>query len=399
MFAPSVPSRRDVEGQEPQRIDLSEARKFLACLGKGEPFTYQTFGDVNKQDRALAKVRHGELDRHCEALERLNSRGAGVFSMVNAGDGKGRRELNVQRVRAVFVDLDGAPLEPVTQATLRPHMTIESSPGKYHAYWCIHDLPREAFSVTQMALAQRFDGDPAVKDLPRVMRLPGFIHQKNRPFRTRIRDLRDTPPYPASALLNAFEIDLNASAQAFSPTAQIEEGSRNLAIFQMTYGFLADGLPQDTVLQRLLSANRMRCNPPLPKSEVIDIWKRVCEHRPANNPLAKLFNNPALTPLSFPARWLYGIAHLRAAGSVLPFSLTLTDCESMGYGRKQRQRALEDLLAAGLLVQNRPYFGGVGGGTRQCALFTLGVEMSPNPNDFRGQISHGINETVEGERE
>ena len=129
------------------QIDLAEARKFLSGLGKGGLFTFQTFGDVNKADKTLSRISHGDFDQHCAALGTRNSRGAGVFFMVNEGDGKGRKKENVSRVRSVFVDLDGAPLEPVTQATLKPHITLESSPGRYHAYWLVDGLPLDAFTT------------------------------------------------------------------------------------------------------------------------------------------------------------------------------------------------------------------------------------------------------------
>jgi hypothetical protein len=35
-------------------------------------------------------------------------------------------------------------------------------------------------------LAKQFNSDLSVKDLARVMRLPGFWHQKGDPFQTRI---------------------------------------------------------------------------------------------------------------------------------------------------------------------------------------------------------------------
>jgi hypothetical protein len=46
----------------------------------------------------------------------------------------------------------------------------------------------EEFPALQRSLAKRFAGDPAVSDLPRVMRLPGFFHQKkdSTPFMTRM---------------------------------------------------------------------------------------------------------------------------------------------------------------------------------------------------------------------
>lgn len=367
----------NAEIQPHSQIDFSEAKKFLTCLGKGEIFTFQTFGEANKGDRTLSKVSHGNIDQQYSALAQRNTRGAGVFVMVNEGDGKGRKKKNVKRVRAVFVDLDGAPLEPVSQASLKPHITLESSPEKYHAYWLVNGLPLDAFTTTQLALANRFNGDPAVKDLPRVMRLPGFIHLKNEPFQTRIITLEDRPSYAASELLNAFNIDLTVSAQAFNPTGRIEYGSRNNSMFEIANSLLAKGIPPDGALKRLLTANADRCDPPLPETEVRDIWQRVCDHRPANNELVAIVNNPALKPMTHAARWLYIIAKARASSTSEPFSLTLADCLELGLTQRQRRNGLRQLQDVGLLVNVRPHRGGVIAEIRQCALFTLGGKTTP----------------------
>ena len=128
---------------------------------------------------------------------RLNDQGAGVFVTVNATDGKGRTAANIVRVRALFVDLDGAPLEPVMQWRT-PHI-VESPPHKFHPYWIVGDLALEKFESLQRALAARFNGDH-VHDLPRVLRLPGFIHRKGEPSLTRVIQANEHAPYKAADL-------------------------------------------------------------------------------------------------------------------------------------------------------------------------------------------------------
>ena len=60
------------------------------------------------------------------------------------------------------------------------------------------------FRSAQKALIEKFSSDPSVHDLPRVMRLPGFIHCKvkdgiaSEPFCTRIIKAEYGMPYPAS---------------------------------------------------------------------------------------------------------------------------------------------------------------------------------------------------------
>jgi DNA primase RepB-like protein len=175
--------------------DLDEARYFLDLLDPKGPFTWQTFPDSKTATGTARypKVLHGALDEHADALISINRQGGGVFVMINEGDGKvheGERTCrtarNVVRVRAVFVDLDGSPLEPITGSTPHPNIIVSSSPGKYHVYWLISDVGLTEFSTLQRQLIAKFKSDPTVHDLPRVLRLPGFFHQKAEPFMTNV---------------------------------------------------------------------------------------------------------------------------------------------------------------------------------------------------------------------
>jgi hypothetical protein len=179
--------------------DLGEAQQFLNALEANSVFTFQTLDDLvmadgkKRGDPRLNKVFHGTLEEHADKLIQLNRKQAGVFVMVNEGDGIAhagyktcRSAASVLRVRALFVDLDGPPIAPVMNAALKPDITVESSPERHHAYWLAPGFPLGEFSMRQKQLIAKFKGDPSVHDLCRVMRLPGFVHQKGNPFRTRI---------------------------------------------------------------------------------------------------------------------------------------------------------------------------------------------------------------------
>ena len=200
--ADSAPLPADkARGVDPRfgKPDATEANRFLKALTRldrsGETYTYQTFDDSAAKRPQLAKIFHGKGNG--ERLKQLNAQGAGIFVMVNAGDGKGRAERNVKRVRALFIDADkngAAVLKAVKVSGLAPHIVVESSPGKYHVYWIVApDFPMEKFTAAQQALARKFGTDATVSDLPRVLRLPGFFHMKNpaAPFKVRIVELND----------------------------------------------------------------------------------------------------------------------------------------------------------------------------------------------------------------
>lgn len=182
------------DGQSPVRED---AERFLKALDpEATFFTFQTFDDnPERKDPRLAKLLHGSFSEVYNSLLEMYEKGAGIFVALNETDGAGRKDPNITRVRALFVDLDGSPLEPVQKARLKPHLITETSPGRWHCYWLVNDLPLEDFSKIQLALAKRFDSDASVCDLPRVIRLPGFAHRKRKPFLTRIVSIHDDPPY------------------------------------------------------------------------------------------------------------------------------------------------------------------------------------------------------------
>jgi RepB DNA-primase from phage plasmid len=153
-------------------------------------FSFQAFADVEAEDgRSLVRVLHGSLNQHFDTLAALNAAGAGIYVTVNQTDGKGRAANNITHVRAQFVDLDGTPLAPVLEWSLKPRIVIESSPGKYHAYWLVTKQAStdfDGFRERQRQLVKLFNADPKCIDLPRVLRLAGFNHRKAAPFRCRV---------------------------------------------------------------------------------------------------------------------------------------------------------------------------------------------------------------------
>src|SRR5262249_12827835 len=71
----------------------------------------------------------------------------------------------------------------------------------------------DAFTPTQELIAKRFGSDPKVKDLPRVMRLPGFWHRKGEPFMVRIIEVHEDAPACNAADFETAEIRYQAKAR------------------------------------------------------------------------------------------------------------------------------------------------------------------------------------------
>jgi putative DNA primase/helicase len=190
--------------------DLDQAERFLSILDPGATaFTFQTFDDDKERAKELKKakkknprsrIRNGALTDHLAEFAELQADRGGIFITINRTDGLGRAIKDIVSVRALVVDLDGAPLDPVFHDDGNippPTIVTETSPNKFQCWWLVDDLELEEFTALQKMLAERFGGDPSVHDLPRVMRLPGFIHQKGEPHMVRIVHADEKARYKA----------------------------------------------------------------------------------------------------------------------------------------------------------------------------------------------------------
>jgi hypothetical protein len=163
--------------------DKDMARDFLAGLDPNAGrFTFQFFSDGAG---GHAEIFHGTLDEVWPKVQSLNTpqRHVGVFVTINETDLKGRRTENIVRARALFVDADSKEqaagcVETFTACGVTPSMGVKSARG-LHFYFFADDIPLDQFTTLQKSLIQKVRTDPAIHDLPRVMRLPGTLHLKD----------------------------------------------------------------------------------------------------------------------------------------------------------------------------------------------------------------------------
>jgi len=244
--------------------------------------TFQTFDDKGKR-RDLAQQFHGK--HHGQELMTLNRQGAGVFLTVNETDGKGRKRDNIVSIRALFVDLDGAPLKPVRDFDLKPHLIVQSSPGKYHAYWFAVDIPPQSFSHMQKGLASMFNGDPVVHDISRVMRVPGFYHNKNSRERVEVLESHDHDHYTYTELCRHIQLPQvqqwsikNPVRRERDPNAKYgygsSEGMRNNRLFRVAFAMRKRGESLGDAMNECIRYAQ-ECIPPLPDSEAIHLVQGV----------------------------------------------------------------------------------------------------------------------------
>lgn len=210
----------EISGEQPTFITSCNPRQesatFLSWVASAPNAAFR-FRAIHDRDRSCPSVNvYGTLEQRSDRLTQLNQAGYGIFVIVNGSTGT--TDDTVADIRCVFVDFDGiempnrkerleyfcgaAPVTLVRKGTAETaplSMAIESSPGKYHAYWRCHSMPLERFKPFQQELAYTLGGDPAVCNPSRVMRVPGFLHQKGDPFLSLVRHVRNGYPYSVSA--------------------------------------------------------------------------------------------------------------------------------------------------------------------------------------------------------
>src|SRR5437588_468872 len=214
-------------------LNRDDTETFRAALDPAATeFTFQTFDDnAERADKQLTRILHGPLGRCWDLLTDLNRRGAGVFVTVNETDGRGRTAENIKRVRALFIDLDGTPLPAEDAFHVKPHIIIESSPGRWHCYWLVTNCTLDQFNALQRRLIRNYDSDKSVHDLPRVMRLPGFVHQKvdkhgraSVPSVTRVAEAHDHEPYTVEQVAEGLPAVEHAEAEPAAPASGKSDG-------------------------------------------------------------------------------------------------------------------------------------------------------------------------------
>lgn len=267
-----------------EKINLIEAQKFLNILGTSpdEKFVFQTFDDQG-QDKSLAKIFYGTFEDCAEELIQMNQKGAGVFVTVNRTRSANRAASNIVGLRALFVDKDDGNLPD--RLELEPSLVIQSKNGQ-HAYWLLlEEENMKLFKHSQQELAKKLNTDKSINDLSRVMRVPGFIHQKNpeSPFLVYILEANEKR-YSIADVAEAFELSIEGQKTKKSTKTkannqkQIAEGGRNTTLTSLAGRLRREGLEFEELFSALKLLNIKKCNPPLDEEEVKSIAESISKY-------------------------------------------------------------------------------------------------------------------------
>jgi hypothetical protein len=208
-----------IMAKPPLEPNLDAARRHLELL-TGEPdpvVAFQLFSDSDKNNRRFARGFHGRFDDVLPRLIQAQEDGCGVFIAVNETDGRARRKENMTAARALFLDLDGAPLPDTWPAD--PDLVLLSSfhdgVAKHQVWWFIEPTTDwGTWQRMQKALVRRYGGDPKCTLTTQVGRLAGFFHLKRPEQPWQVQTLHDSGADPAirvplDYLVERFGFDLS----------------------------------------------------------------------------------------------------------------------------------------------------------------------------------------------
>jgi hypothetical protein len=159
---------------------------------------------LHDQDRQLGARPAGEYS----ARDANFIGGYGIFWVVNSFTGA-RRTTNLTRINYWFCECDEGTKEEQLRrlqlAPLLPSVVVESKRG-FHAYWAALDATPERWKeIVRWGLVPALKGDPRATDPLRLLRCPGYLHQKDPDDPFMVRKVWETAlSYTEEQMLAAF---------------------------------------------------------------------------------------------------------------------------------------------------------------------------------------------------
>jgi hypothetical protein len=355
---------------------LGVARDFLEGMTGTDSHTFQWFSE-SEGAPVVSQNMFETIANAWDTIKGLNNKGAGIFWTPNETDGKGRKTRNITRVRFYFTDLDGAPIQPVLDCPLKPHCIVTTSPDRYHVYWRVSDGKLEEFAAIQKALAERFNGDLKVKDLPRCLRLPGSLHQKRNPFLVQVYEANyNLPDYSTARIVEGLGLSMKpkkerrSNSQSGSPGPVtvpdiahelIPEGQRHDHLLKEAGRFHNLGYSEDVILGFLRTINNNRFTVPQNDNDLVriarDISKKESSYRPIEIVSLARMNETEYEPVEF------------VVDELVPQGLTLL------VGAPKTCKSFFALQTNICVLQGKPLFGKFA--AKQAAVIHVTYEETP----------------------
>lgn len=179
--------------------------------------------DKNKPPREII----GALEKIILQVASWNKDGYGIFNPIQEIPvNEPRQAKYVTKINTFVLDFDGGDykkaLKDFEKAGIPANMTVQTSLGKFHVYILVDECPLESYTPMQKFLARKWGGDPAVCDLPRVMRLPSPFHRKDPKNPFKVKFVGDVNPvrYPFDKIVKAVGFDADSKEKTNSNLTQ-----------------------------------------------------------------------------------------------------------------------------------------------------------------------------------
>lgn len=205
---------------KPVKNDMLEFKKYFH---DNDQAVYQIFSkkeDFKRNSRVITGKFTADIRKQLVAA---NITGMEVAMMINSGTS--RKSDAITRVTAIFADFDEGVMteEQLLKLPIKPHLIVETSPGKFHVYWRIKDCDLDQFKRVMKALAVKLASDINICDPTRVMRMPGtYNHKYDPPFFVKIIFLRKDAK-PISLRLFEKKMGLNVDIDAVTASKAVEQ--------------------------------------------------------------------------------------------------------------------------------------------------------------------------------
>lgn len=154
--------------------------------------TITTIGQPNENLDQISVSYFNPTEYDFNTIKLSNSNGHDVYFTVNETNKYGRKAENIESIRAVWADVDIPTTKPRTDWPIPPSLVINTSSvigengdrqNKYHYYWLTSTENVDEWERVMEGLVTQYGADVAVKDLARILRLPGFDnHKKDQPY-------------------------------------------------------------------------------------------------------------------------------------------------------------------------------------------------------------------------
>jgi RepB DNA-primase N-terminal domain len=305
-------------------VQHSHDHRFMSLICGEDQYNHYRAIDKNNNVKKL----YGSYTLIRDQLMELNHRSFNIFLTINKANEQGAKTENIEAIRAIFLDFDNPDLDGlkvINSFPIKPTMVVNTSPNKYHAYFVLKEPdPRVAlFKPIQLQLAERFNSDKAIIDLPRIMRIPNFLHCKEVPYLSKIVDL-NTNRYCLDEIVQAFDLNV-VNTNQFIPLSSnnsnfydteinrrkyvkklkeivadgkhvaIDGQNGNDAIVNHVAPFARDyGLSPQVALQLVWGHYNPHCLPPWSENEKVELFKLIERgYRAAKNELGCRATEPA----------------------------------------------------------------------------------------------------------